>query len=148
MSSSIHIHFFLIFIFVFNSYFENLTQNRDRVCVAMCLYVSLASDSSVTITVTIVKLGTMTASDMRLHHVLIMLTLTFIQGHTHINQENNKCSIISENVQATPIRVAVKIVRLKFYINFSQSDDPAPHPRPQLRLKLCKCLTHTTKLVL
>ena len=32
--------------------------------------------------------------------MLIILTLTFIQGHTDINQENNKCQIISETVQA------------------------------------------------
>ena len=47
----------------------------------------------------IIKLGTMTASDMIMHHVLITLTLTFIQGHTDLNHENNKC-LISENVQA------------------------------------------------
>ena len=35
--------------------------------------------------VIIIKLNTMTASDMRMHHVLIILTLTFIQGHTDLN---------------------------------------------------------------
>ena len=39
----------------------------------------------------IIKLGTVTASDMRMHHVLITLTLTFIQGHTDLSHENNKC---------------------------------------------------------
>ena len=34
-----------------------------------------------------------TASDMRMHHVLMMLTLTFIQDHTDLNHENNKCVI-------------------------------------------------------
>ena len=38
----------------------------------------------------------LTASDMRMHHVLIILTLTFIQGYTDLNHENNKCSIISD----------------------------------------------------
>ena len=28
------------------------------------------------------NIGTVTASDMRLHHMLILLTLTFIQGRT------------------------------------------------------------------
>ena len=45
--------------------------------------------------------------------------------------------------QATPIRFAVKIVRLKVYIIFSQSDDPALHSRSQLRLKRDKCVTCT-----
>ena len=34
--------------------------------------------------VIIIKLGTVTASGMRMHHMLIMLTLTFIQGHTDL----------------------------------------------------------------
>ena len=54
------------------------------VCLSVCLTVcvSLASDSLETIEVIIIKHGTVTASDMRMHHMLIMLTLTFIQGHT------------------------------------------------------------------
>ena len=54
----------------------------DETCVCLCLYVmSIASDSSETIKVIIIKLGTIIASDMRMHHMLIILTLTFIQGH-------------------------------------------------------------------
>ena len=52
-------------------------------CVYVCVYMSLASDSSETVEVIIVKLGTVTASDLGMRHVLIMLTLTFIQGHTY-----------------------------------------------------------------
>ena len=74
---------------------------------------SLASDSSETIEVMIIKLGTVTASDIRMHRVLITLTGAFIQGHTDLNRKNNKCSIISETVQAMPINFAVKTVRLK-----------------------------------
>ena len=37
---------------------------------------------------------------MRMHYVLIILALTFIQGHTDLNGETNKCSIILETVQA------------------------------------------------
>ena len=61
------------------------------VCVCMCVSVcvSLASDSSETVEVIIVKLSTMTTSDMRMHHMLIILTVTFIQGHTDLNHENN-----------------------------------------------------------
>ena len=36
----------------------------------------------------IVKLGTVTASGMRMRHVLIILTLTFIQGHADLNHED------------------------------------------------------------
>ena len=76
---------------------------------------------------------------MRMHHVLSILTLTYIQGHTDRNRENDKCSIISETVQALPIKFDVKIVRLMLCIIFSQSDDPALYPRSQLRLNLDKC---------
>ena len=76
----------------------------------MCVCV-LASDSSETIIeVIIIKLR------MVMHHVLIILTVTFIQGHTDLNRENNKCSIISNTVQAIAMKFAVKIVRLKVYI--------------------------------
>ena len=81
-----------------------------KVCVSV---VSLASDSSETVEVNeviIVKLGTVTASDMRMHQVFIILTLTFIQGHTDLNHENNKCWIISEIIPAMLIKFAMKIV--------------------------------------
>ena len=65
---------------------------RLSVCLSLCL--SLASDSSETIEVIIIKLGTVTASDMVMHNLLITLTLIFIQGHTELKNENNTCSII------------------------------------------------------
>ena len=108
----------------------------------MC--VSLASDSSETIEVIIIKLGTVTASDMLMHLMLILLTLTFIQGHTDLNHESNKCPIISETIQAIPNKFAVKIVRLKIYIIFSQSDDLA---QGHNFIKLEKCLTCTTTAI-
>ena len=96
----------------------------------MCVCVSLASDSSETIEVIIIKLGMITASDMVLHHVFIILTVSFIQGHTYLNHEYNKCSMISKTIQATiPITFTVKIIRLKVYTNFSQRDDLALHSR-------------------
>ena len=49
-------------------------------------------------------------SDKLMHHMLIILT--FIQGHTDFNHENNKCLIISETVQTIPIKFVVKIVWL------------------------------------
>ena len=93
----------------------------------MCVCLSLASGSSETVKVIIIKLGTVKASYMRLHHVLIILTLTFIQGHTDLNHENDKCSIISETVQAMPSKCAMKLVRLAVYTILSQSDDLALH---------------------
>ena len=103
------------------------------VCVCMCVFVSvclsvyvkcvcvcdLASDSSETIEVIIMKHGMVTASDMLMHHVLIILTLTFIQGHTDLNYENNKCLIISETIQAMPIMFAAKMFRLKVYMTIA-----------------------------
>ena len=81
----------------------------------MCL--SLARDSLETVEVVIIKFGMVTASDMGMQHVLIILT--FIQGHTDHNHENNKCLIISETIQAIPIKCAVKIVQLKVYMTIA-----------------------------
>ena len=54
-----------------------------------------------------IKFDTVIASVTRMHRMLIILTLTFIQGHTDLNHENNKCLIISETVQAMPIKYQV-----------------------------------------
>ena len=77
----------------------------------MCL--SISSDSSGTIEVIIINRGTITVSEMLMHHVLIIWTWTFIQGHTYLNHGNNECVIISETDQAIPIKFAVTIVQLK-----------------------------------
>ena len=58
---------------------------------------------------------------MRMHHVLIILTLTFIQDHTDLSHEKSKCLIISETIQAMPITFAVKIGRLKAYMTIASS---------------------------
>ena len=50
-----------------------------------------------------------------MHHVSIILTLTFIQSHTDLNHKNNKCLIISETIQAMPTKFAVKTVQLNVY---------------------------------
>ena len=91
-----------LFVFKVVSDFEHFSLEELCVCVSVCLSVclSIASDSLESIKVIIIKLSTVTASDRRMHHVLIILTLTSIQGHTYLNHENNKCSIISETVQA------------------------------------------------
>ena len=57
-------------------------------CVAVC--VSLASDSSETVEVTVIKLGMVTAAHRGMLRALmiISLTLTFIPGHTDRNHEH------------------------------------------------------------
>ena len=70
-------------------------------------------------------LGTVTASGMRMHHVLILLTLTFIQGHTYLNNENNKMFDYFRNCSSNPhdMKFAAKTDRLKVYIIFTRSND-------------------------
>ena len=51
-----------VFVFKVLSDFENLNLDKTRVCQSVCL--SLASDSSETVEVIIIKLGTVTVSDM------------------------------------------------------------------------------------
>ena len=68
----------------------------------MC--VSLTSDSLETIKVIII---TVTASDVIMHHVLIILTLTFTFMSLRYYTE---CSVISQSFQAMLITFVVKIV--------------------------------------
>ena len=120
-------------------------------CMLVCIHVSVCppiashiSETSASEAIA-VKFDTMTASVTRMHHMLIILNFTFIQGHTDFNHENNKCLIISETVQlqAMFIKFAVNIVRRRVYtcIIFSQSDDIDLHSRSQRRLKLDYCIT-------
>ena len=69
--------------------FDFANVNVESLCV------SLASNSSETVEVIIVKLGTVTASYMIMHHMLIILTLTFIRDHTNLNYYISKCFIIA-----------------------------------------------------
>ena len=61
-----------------------------RVCVCVCVRVSAGTH---------VKLGTVTAAEMGMRRVLVIFTLTFIQGHTYLNHETDNHSIASETVQ-------------------------------------------------
>ena len=134
------VHTIRVFYFS-DTFFSSYCFDEAKVCVCICVcvFVCVASDSSETSEVIIIKLGIVTASDMVMHHVLTILTLTSIRGHTDLNHETNKCSIISETDQAISTTFAVKIVRLNVYTIFSQFDDLALHSRSQLRLKLDKC---------
>ena len=55
-------------------------RRPESVCINVCVCLSLTSDSSEIVEVLIIKLGTVTATDMRMDHVFIILALTFIQG--------------------------------------------------------------------
>ena len=67
---------------VVNEYEISVEYALLCLCVCVCVCVFIASDSSETIKAIVIKLGTLTASDMSVNHVLIILTLAFIQGHT------------------------------------------------------------------
>ena len=160
-----------------------------RACTCLCL--SLASDFSEVI---IIKLDRVTASDMIMYLVLIIWTLTLIQGsHRSSSWKSERfdyyqklfkqspvmspwwsfctlylsharwsyrrrlgsllfcaCSMCDINcsnaitshcllIQTIPIKFTVKIVRLKVYLIFSQSDDLALYSRSQQRLNRDKC---------
>ena len=68
-----------------------ITHKRSRSCVRACVPVcsracvraSLASDSSGIIEVIIVKLGTVTVSDMKMHHVLIIIVDLDLHSKLH-----------------------------------------------------------------
>ena len=73
-------------------------MRQKSVCVCVC--VPQHKRFQETIEIIIVKLGTVTASGMRMHHLFIILTFTFMQGHIdHLNHGTNQCLIISETVQ-------------------------------------------------
>ena len=108
----------------------------------MCVYLCvcpLASDYSQTIEVIIINLGMVTALDMTTHRVLIILTLTFIQGHTYLKHEDNKIDYF-KNVSSNAHQVCCEDCPTKgLYV--CQSDELDLRARSQLRLKLDKVLT-------
>ena len=74
-------------------------------CLPVCLPICpppaiIISENSKTISITFEKVTTLVP---RMHHVLIILTLTFIQSDTGLNHENNQYSIIIETVQAVQV---------------------------------------------
>ena len=67
--------------------FEKVSNKRSK-SLSVCLSdPHNLSDPSETIEVIIIKPGIVTASDMVRHHVLTILTLTFIQGHACLHHE-------------------------------------------------------------
>ena len=94
----------------------------------VCL--SLASDYFETINASIIKLGMVTASVMRMHQVLIILTLTFIQGHTDLNKENNKCSLILKTLlfKQCPFYLFLPIASSFLSRSYPKIFHPPPQP--------------------
>ena len=91
----------------------NVDDPSLSVCVCVSVRLSVASHVSETSEAIAITFNTVTVLVTAMHHVLIILILTFIRGHTNLNHKNNKCSIISKTIQAMPIKFVVKIVRLK-----------------------------------
>ena len=111
------------------------------VCLFVCVCVYFASDSSETVEVIIVKLGMVDASDMIMHHVLSILTLTFIQGHTDLNRENNKCFDCFRSHLSNAHQICCEDSPTKGLCNLCQYDDLDLHVRLHMRLKLFYILT-------
>ena len=87
-------------------------------CVRVCVCPSQAIHSEI-VEVIIVKLDTVTASDVRMHHVLIVLTSPSSKV-TQIEIMREKSLIISKTIQATPIKFTVKTVRVKVCVTICQ----------------------------
>ena len=68
-----------------------------------------------------------------MHHVLIILTLTFIWGHTDLNHKNNSF-IVSDTIQAMPIKFCCENSPTKGLYDHCQSDDLDLHSRSQVHL--------------
>ena len=117
--------------------FAILLKNGDhahaRVCVCwLCVCLSVTSHISETSWAIAIRFDTVTVSVTRMHHVFIILTLIFIQGHTDLNHENNKCLIISSNAH----QVCCEHRPTKGLYDQCQSDDLDLHSRSLVRLKL------------
>ena len=81
--------------------------------------VCVVSASSETIEVIIVKLGTVTATDMGMHHVLIILTVTF-KVTSILILKINKCLIIFRNYSSNAHYVCSEDShRLKVYMTIA-----------------------------
>ena len=103
---------------------------------------SLASDSSET--VEDIKLGTVTASGMRMHRVLIILTLTFIQGHKCVSNLTMKIINVFDyfrQYSSNAHQVCCEDSRTEGLYDHCQSDDLDLYSRSQMLLKLYYFLT-------
>ena len=88
-------------------------------------------------TLVIIKLRKVAASDMRMRHVLIILTVTFIQGHTDLNHENSNIIYVRlfQKHLTNAHHVCCEDSPTKGLYKLCQSDDLDLHARSQLRFK-------------
>ena len=77
-----------------------------------------------------------TTSKMRMHHMLVIYSHWPSFKVTQIFIMKIITSIISQTVQAIPIKFAVKIVRGKLNVIFSGADELGLHSKSHLRFKL------------
>ena len=63
----------------------------------MCVCVCVPRKRFLTVEVIIIKLGMVTAAGMVMHHVLIVLMLTFIQGDTDLNYQSDNLALRSRS---------------------------------------------------
>ena len=116
-----------LFCYIVFVYFCKFVRRTETVSVC----VSLTSDSSETVEVIIVKLGMVTASDMRIHQ--------FIQGHTDLNREI--IHVYFRNYSSNAHQVYCEDSRTKDLYDHCQSDDLDLHSRSQVHLKFDYLLT-------
>ena len=133
-------------LFVFKVLLWKVSDKAPRVCVfvSVCLFLWLSVPSNR-------FLGSVWSHhnqtwrgdylSMVMYHVLIMLTLTFIQSLTNLNHKNNKCYF--RNCSINPHQICSEESPTKGVYNHVQFDDLALQSRSQLRLNLDKCLTCT-----
>ena len=76
-----------------------------------------------------------------MHHVLIILTLTFIQGQADRNHENNNECDYFRNYSSNACHVGWEDSPTKDLCDHCQSDDFDLHSRSHVRLKLDYFLT-------
>ena len=114
----------------------------QSVCLGVCLSVCLSVTSHISETSEAIAItfDTVTASVTRMYHVLIILTLTFIQNHTDINYENNMFDYV-RNYSSKSHQVYCEDSLTKGLHDHCQFDDLELHSRPQVHLKLDYFLT-------
>ena len=89
--------------FYFFAHFKEANRDRVCVCVCMCVCVCVVCPSqAIPLKLLMSSSNTVTVSVTRMHDVLIILALTFIQGWTDRNHDFFFKSIISETIQAMP----------------------------------------------
>ena len=101
---------------------------------SLCVCVSLYKRFLINFQVIFIKFGMLTASDMRLHHILIIFTLTF--KVTHLYYETNKMFDYFWTYSSNTHHVCCEDSPIHGLYDHCQSDDLDLHSRSHVRLKL------------